>query len=176
MSNKKTKIKSKIIQIGKRRKKILSKKKKRLLGIPALLICYVFVNISQYGIKLRQFDSKMKSLSKDNFYTLDFIKLGNNLMSSSLFLWSCHWTASSLKTKVQKHKFKEYLLLLLIMSGDIELNPGPMNYVIYTPPQLENINNVCFGNAAIQLLCSIPEFVSSVINFDSFCQLDESLK
>ena len=174
---KKKKGKAKILKVGKMRKKYVSKKKKKLIGIPALFICYVFVNISKFGIKMTQFDSKMKILSKDSFYTLDFIKLGNTLKSSNLIQLSCHWTASSLKTKIQKRKFKEYLLFILIMSGDIELNPGPMNHLTYTPPQLENMDNICFANSAMQVLCSIPEFVDFVIGFDSsFSKLDESLK
>ena len=49
----------------------------------------------------------------------------------------------------------------LLLSGDIEEHPGPGNLVYYEPSKLENNNNVCFANATLQLLSTIPEFVNS---------------
>ena len=67
----------------------------------------------------------------------------------------------------------------LLLSGDVELNPGPGNSEINgakLPSKLENKRNVCFTNASFQLLSVIPEFIEYVKNNICHSPLDEGLK
>ena len=76
----------------------------------------------------------------------------------------------------------DFVNLLLLLGGDIEVDPGPIQEYNQTKPAklANNATNTCFANSSLQLLNSIPEFKTIVMkqtyptaaNF----RLDTSLK
>ena len=66
----------------------------------------------------------------------------------------------------------------LLLSGDVERNPGPTNdFINMPPPRLVNGgNNTCFANSSMQLLMSIPSFRNCVTNVHSPGGIDKNLQ
>ena len=70
-------------------------------------------------------------------------------------------------------------IIELLLSGDVELNPGPGYSEINEteqPSKLENKINVCFTNASFQLLSVVPEFVEYVKNSVCHSPMDQALR
>ena len=61
----------------------------------------------------------------------------------------------------------------LLLSGDVEQNPGPL---ASKPNRLINRGNVCYANSTIQLLWMIPELVDSFIHTTSTNPFDMALQ
>ena len=68
-------------------------------------------------------DSDLKSCSKPEFYSSESIKLLENLNNINRNASLAYFAISTLRNK-SKHFLKFYQILLLL-SGDISLNPGP---------------------------------------------------
>ena len=95
----------------------------RTLLFPKLLLFYMllFQNIQKKDIS--KFSS-LQSLDIKHFFTSEIIKLSNTLTENMLIEQLTLYALSTLKFKNQKSFFK----FLLLLSGDIELNPGPTNF------------------------------------------------
>ena len=87
-----------------------------------LLIVFIFLQI-YLDLPFRQKTYlKIKDFNKMQFFTLEFIHSCDDLISFRFnYLWKFH-TIPNLK----RMNNKSFLGILLILSGDVSLNPGPV--------------------------------------------------
>ena len=90
---------------------------------------YLFSN-SPLNVNL--IDKDLSFCSKDDFFTIESIKICNNIFNDNLKSNLNFFTLSKLKYKRNPLFFK----CILLLSGDISLNPGPTQL----PPQLNSEN------------------------------------
>ena len=72
-------------------------------------------------------DARLKDCHKSNFFSIELIKITNSINSAEIHLDFCYFTLSKLHFKKNKHM--KFYQLLILLSGDISLNPGPCQYM-----------------------------------------------
>ena len=86
------------------------------------LICFSFTEKAPRNV----IEDKLISSSKINFFTIEIINMTNQINSNELQNYFCLFTISLLKYR----RSSNYLHLLLILSGDVSLNPVPPQIVL----------------------------------------------
>ena len=72
-------------------------------------------------------DARLKDCHNSNFFSFELIKIINSINSVEIHLDFCYFTLSKLHFKKNKHM--KFYQLLILLSGDISLNPGPCQYI-----------------------------------------------
>ena len=97
-------------------------KHKRDMRVIYLLIVFIFLQIHFDSPSRQKTYLKIKVLNKIQFFTLELIHTCDDLFSY-LFNYLCRFhTIPKLKRRITK----SFLRILLILSGDISVNPGPV--------------------------------------------------
>ena len=97
--------------------------KNRVLNFSKLFISIFVIFLCFCKAPNNSTDSDLKSCSKFEFYSSESLKLQENLNNVNRNTSLAYFTISKLRNK-PKHFLKFYQILLLL-SGDISLNPGP---------------------------------------------------
>ena len=87
-----------------------------------LLIVFIFLQIHQDLPSRQKTYLRTKVFNKINFFTLEFIHTCDDLISFR-FYYLCKFHTIP---KIKRMNNKSFLRILLILSGDISLNPGPV--------------------------------------------------
>ena len=110
---------SKLINIIKKRR---FKKKKRVKFILTKTLIYYFISLI---IELKNSNSKMQCLEhKEQFFDVKVLEFSNKSYLNRLKSYLMKTSMLKLKSKNNSLHFR----LLLLLSGDVELNPGPSTY------------------------------------------------
>ena len=122
-----------------------------------LLIVFIFLQIHLDSPSRQKTYLKIKVFNKIQFFTLEFIHTCDDLISFR-FNYLCKFHTVP---KVKRMNNKSFLCILLILSADISLNPGP----VYNNPPLDS--NV-FRSKGIHLIhlninSLLPKIDESVI-------------
>ena len=72
-------------------------------------------------------DARLKDCHNSNFFSFELIKIINSINSAERHLDFCYFALSKLNFKKNKHM--KFYKLLILLSGDISLNPGPCQYI-----------------------------------------------
>ena len=72
-------------------------------------------------------DARLKDCHNSNFFSIELIKIINSINSAERHLDVCYFALSKLNFKKNKHM--KFYQLLILLSGDISLNPGPCQYI-----------------------------------------------
>ena len=72
-------------------------------------------------------DARLKDCHKSNFFSIELIKITNSINSAEIHLDFCYFALSKLNFKKKKHM--KFYQLLILLSGDISLNPDPCQYI-----------------------------------------------
>ena len=72
-------------------------------------------------------DARLKDCHNSNFFSFELIKIINSINSAEIHLDFCYFALSKLNFKKNKHM--KFYQLLILLSGDISLNPGPCQYI-----------------------------------------------
>ena len=105
-------------------------KHKRDMRLTYLLIAFIFLQIQLDSPSRQKNILKNKVFNKIQFFTLEFIHTCDDLISFR-FNYLCKFHAIP---KLKRMNIKSFLRILLILSGDISLNPGP----VYNNPSLHS--------------------------------------
>ena len=92
------------------------------LRLLAILIVSVMLFLHKH-IKTPDHNEAIRSCSKHEFFTFDYIDTCENIQSLGTHLTINHFSILTLKYK----SFNSFSQLLLLLSGDISLNSGPIN-------------------------------------------------
>ena len=92
------------------------------LRLLVILIVSVMLFIHKY-IKTPDHNETIRSCSKYEFFTFDYIDTCENIWSLGAQLTINHFSISKLKYK----NLNSFPQLLLLLSGDLSLNPGPVH-------------------------------------------------
>ena len=99
--------------------------------MPFVIFFFVCFNNSP---PLEAKDARLKDCHKSNFFSIELIKITNSINSAQIHLDFCYFALSKLNFK--KNKLKKFYQLLILLSGDISLNPGPCQYL---PDQIKDL-------------------------------------
>ena len=72
-------------------------------------------------------DVRLKDCHNSNFFSIELIKIINSINRAERNLDFCYFALSKLNFKKNKHM--KFYQLLILLSGDISLNPGPCQYI-----------------------------------------------
>ena len=97
-------------------------KHKRDMRLTYLLIVFIFLQIHLDLPSRQKTYLKIKVFNKIQFFTLEFIHACDDLISFH-FNYFCKFHTIP---KLKQMNNKSFLRILLILSGDISLNPGPV--------------------------------------------------
>ena len=97
--------------------------KNRVLNFSKVFILIFVIFLCFCKAPNNSIDSDLKSYSKSEFYSSESIKLQENLNNINRNTSLAYFAMSKLRNK-PKHFLKFYQILVLL-SGDISLNPGP---------------------------------------------------
>ena len=97
-------------------------KHKRDMRLSYLLIVFIFLQIHLDLPSRQKAYLKIKFFNKIQFFTVEFIHTCDDLFSSR-FNYLCKF---HLIPKLKRINNKSFLRILLLLSGDISLNPGPV--------------------------------------------------
>ena len=92
------------------------------MRLPYLLIVFIFLQIHLDLPSRQKAYLKIKFFNKNQVFTVDFIHTCDDLFSSR-FNYLCKF---HLIPKLKRINNKSFLRILLLLSGDISLNPGPV--------------------------------------------------
>ena len=108
-----------------------------------LIVYIIFILIITQSIPYhRSGEKELMKLHKHDFFSHESIKLCSVFSHIEL---SCLFKLKALST-LKVHKYRKYFQILLLLSGNIELNPGP-EQTIYDDPQLD-----CFKEKGLHFL------------------------
>ena len=93
-----------------------------MLRILVILIVSVLLFLHKH-IKTLNHHEAIRSCSKHDFFTFDYIDTCENIQSLGTQLTISHFSISKLKYK----NLNSFSQLLLLLSGDISLNPTPVD-------------------------------------------------
>ena len=97
-------------------------KHKRDMRLTYLLIVFIFLQIYLDLPSRQKTYLKIKDFNKMQFFTLEFIHSYDDLISFRFnYLWKFHTTPN-----LKRMNNKSFLGILLVLSGDVSLNPGPV--------------------------------------------------
>ena len=97
--------------------------KSKIINTTRLLLSIFIIFVSVYKFPSNQIDSDLKYCSKFEFYHAESIKLQDNLGIINRNTNLAFFAISKLRNKPAH--FLKFYQILLILSGDISLNPGP---------------------------------------------------
>ena len=92
------------------------------LRLLVILVVSVMLFLHKH-IKTLDHNEAIRSCSKHEFFTFDYIDTCENIQSLETQLTINHFSISKLKYK----NLNSFSQLLLLLSGDISLNPGPVH-------------------------------------------------
>ena len=138
-------------------------KHKRDMRLTYLLIVFIFLQIHLISF-LQKTYLKIKVFNKLQFFTLEFIHTCDDLIS---FCFNCLWNTIP---KLKRQNNKSFLRILLILSGDISLNPGP----VYNNQSLHSNEWNVFRSKGIHLI--YLNVNSLLTKTDEICYIAECTK
>ena len=112
--------------------------KNRVLNFSKLFISIFVIFLCFCKAPNNSTDSDLKSCSKFEFYSSESLKLQENLNNVNRNTSLAYFTISKLRNK-PKHFLKFYQILLLL-SGDISLNPGPCQMQFIEPLKTQGLH------------------------------------
>ena len=92
--------------------------------LPFVIFLFVCFN---YSPAHEAKDARLKDCHKSNFFSIELIKITNSINSAEIHLDVCYFTLSKLNFKKDNHM--KFYQLLILLSGDISLNPGRCQYL-----------------------------------------------
>ena len=104
-----------------------------------IFYCLIFLFLCFHGSK--SYKSKTEELRKctnATFYNFEIIKAGNYISDAVLHINFCYLALNELKIK--KENNLKFYMFLIILSGDISLNPGPSHNAPVTDNKFEPFN------------------------------------
>ena len=119
-------------------------KHKRDMRLTYLLIVFIFLQIHLDSPSRQKTYLKIKVFNKIQFFTLEFIHTCDDLISFR-FKYLCKFHTIP---KLKRMNNKSFLRVLLILSGDISLNPGP----VYNNQSLHSNEGNVFKSKGIHLI------------------------
>ena len=87
-----------------------------------LLILFIFLQIHLHSLSFQKTTLKIKAFNKIKFFPLDFIHIFDDL-NGYRFNHLCKFYTIP---KFKRMNSKPFLRILLMLSGEISLNPGPI--------------------------------------------------
>ena len=97
--------------------------KNKIINTTRLLLSIFIIFVSVYKFPSNQIDSDLKYCSKFEFYHAELVTLQDNLGITNRNTNLAFFAISKLRNKPEH--FLKFYQILLILSGDISLNPGP---------------------------------------------------
>ena len=114
------------------------------MRLPYLLIVFIFLQIHLDLPSRQKTYLKIKVFNKIQFFTVEFIHTCDDLISFC-FNYLCKF---HLIPKLKRINNKSFLRILLLLSGDISLNPGP----VYNNQSLHSNERNVFRSKGIHLI------------------------
>ena len=114
------------------------------MRLPYFLIAFIFLQIHLDLPSRQKTYLKIKVFNKIQFFTVEFIHTCDDLISFC-FNYLCKF---HLIPKLKRINNKSFLCILLLLSGDISLNPGP----VYNNQSLNSNESNVFRSRGIHLI------------------------